>query len=502
MNSATGAGDWTDLRLVRCRQGVTTMAGDTMNHATWKATLTAFLSYSHVDKRVARRIVRRLTAHGIRVWIDERELRVGATLTTSIRKQIHQSDVVLVIVSKDSEISKWVELEVEFARGEGKVIIPIFIDAIEKPKRFQDMLGIDGASPQAFAEVIDRLIRDLFGSLDLEVPPVDRAILTTGLRDLAREEPDLAPLITGCLDSEGLNQESIDTVSRAAFHPLDDALNSLFDLTPSRSMAEHAAFGFRLAGAGIMALSSWVAATGDGGLPLDSAVGRTLDPSLFAAAIKLLGACDPPNNQALCNFVDHNAAQLDPGQQRAVLRLVTWPMRRDAGNFADVLGWVAMKNFPDAIEIQQMWSRWIESGSFDGKPNSPADLARYLSDASKKGLRGWDSINNALRSHVRTYLRSGDKGNVVIAADHIMAAADQGAPVLQILLREADGVSGTAEWKDWEQSDRETAEWMRWFVFEVAKEARGDRDWNRAWDGAKEMVAFQKLRRQLLNNDG
>jgi len=45
------------------------------------------------------------------------------------------------------------------------------------------------------------------------------------------------------------------------------------------------------------------------------------------------------------------------------------------------------------------------------------------------------------------------------------------APVLQILLREADGVSGTAEWKDWEQSDRETAEWMQWFVFEVAKES-------------------------------
>jgi hypothetical protein len=271
---------------------------------------------------------------------------------------------------------------------------------------------------------------------------------------------------------------------------------------PTRAIAEHAAFGFRLAGAGVKALSSWVAATGDGELPLVFAVGRTLDPSLFATAIKLLAACDPPNNQALYNFIHHNARQLHPEELRTVLRLVTSPVRKDTGNFADVLGWVAMKNFPDAIEIQQMWSRWIESGSFDGKPNSPADLARYLSDASKEGLRGWDSINDALRSHVRTYLRSGDKGNVVIAADHIMAAADQGAPVLQILLREADGVSGTAEWKDWEQSDRKTAEWMRWFVFEVAKESRGNRDWNRAWDGAKGMVAFQELRRRILNNEG
>jgi hypothetical protein len=481
---------------------VSNVASDTLNHVTGKSTPTVFLSHSHVDKRVARRIVRRLTAHGIRVWIDERELPLGATLTTSIREQIQKSDALLVIVSKDSAVSKWVEIEVEFAQTKDKVIFPIFIDASEKPERLQDLLGIDATSPQAFAKVIDRLIPDLFGSFDQEVPPIDRAILRTGLRDLAREEPDLAPLIIGCLDSEGLHNETVDTVSRAAFHPLDDALNSLFDLMPTRAIAEHAALGFRLAGAGVKALSSWIAATGDGELPLVFAVGRTLDPSLFATAVKILEACDPPNNQALYNFIDRNATQLDPGQQHAVLRLVTWPVRKDTGNFADVLGWVAMKNFPDAIEIHQMWSRWIESGSFDGKPNSPADLARYVADASKEGLRGWDSINDALRNHVRRYLRSGDKQNVVVAADHIKAAADHGTPVLQVLLREADGVSGTAEWKAWEQRDQETAEWMGWYVFEVAREARGDRDWFRARESAKQMVASQEERRRILDNDG
>jgi len=284
-------------------------------------------------------LYRRLTAHGIRAWIDERELRVGATLTTSIRQQIHQSDVVLVIVSKDSEISKWVELEVEFARGEGKVIIPIFIDATDKPKRFQDMLGIDGASPQKFADVIDRLIRDLFGSIDQSVPPVDRAILTTGLRDLAREEPDLAPLIIECLDSDGLHQESIDTVSRAAFHPLDDALNSIFDLTPNRSLADHAAFGFRLAGAGVMALSSWVAATGDGDLPLVSAVGTNAYSFAVRDCDQLLGACDPPNNHAL--IISFTTTQHSWTVSRTHgASTCTWPVRKDTGDLADVLGWL------------------------------------------------------------------------------------------------------------------------------------------------------------------
>jgi hypothetical protein len=463
---------------------------------------TAFLSHSHVHKRVARRVVRRLTAHGIRVWIDELELRVGATLTASIRQQIEQSDVLLVIISKDSAVSKWVELEVDFAQTKSKVIVPIFIDALAKPERFRDMLGIDATSPQAFAEVIDGLMRDLFASFEQEVPPLDRAILTSGLRSLAREEPDLAPLIVGCLDSEGLHVENIETVYKSAFHPLDDALNSLFDLTPTRAIAEHAAFGFRLAGAGVKALSSWMAETGDGGLPLVFAVGRTLDPSLFATAIKLLGACDPPNNQALFNFIQHNATQLDHEQQRSVIRLVTWPVRKDTENLADVLGWVAMKNFPETPEIQQMWSRWVEADSFDGKPNNPSDLARYLADANKEGLRGWNSIHDALRNHVRSYLRSSDKQKVVVAADHIMAAADQNAPVLQLLLSEANGVSGTAEWNDWKRRDRETAEWMGWYVFEVASEARGDRDWRRAWDSAKQMMTAEEERRRILDSDG
>src|SRR5215472_5244726 len=133
---------------------------------------TVFLSHSHIDKRVARRIVRRFAAHGMRVWIDERELRVGSTLTGSIRGQIQQSDVLLVIISKDSALSKWVELEVEFAQTEGKVIVPIFIDSLAKPERFRDMLGIDATSPQAFAEIIDTLMRDLFSAFDQPVPPL------------------------------------------------------------------------------------------------------------------------------------------------------------------------------------------------------------------------------------------------------------------------------------------------------------------------------------------
>lgn len=226
-----------------------------------------FLSHSHLDKRVARRLLRRLSAHGIRVWLDERALQVGAALTSTIRSQIEDSDAVLVIASQASADSKWVGLELDFAREHGKTVIPFFIDSLAKHERFRDILGVDAVSPQTFADGVHGLMRDLLLSYDLELPPADPGGLTQGLRELAMEEPDLAPLILGCLDSEGLHRENVDTVYKVRFHALDEALNALFDLKRDGNIAYHAAYGFDKAGAGVRALSLWIDASGDGELP-------------------------------------------------------------------------------------------------------------------------------------------------------------------------------------------------------------------------------------------
>jgi hypothetical protein len=468
---------------------------------TGQAGPTVFLSHSHVDKRIARRLVRRLNAHGVRVWIDERELRVGDTLTSSIRRHIQDADTFLVIASQASERSPWVGRELKVAKDHDKTIIPLFIDDSARQQNLSDHLGVDGTGLQSFATAITNLIRDLYLSLDLKTPAADPQVLTEGLRELVREEPDLAPLILGCLDSQGLHQENMDTVYKVAFHALDEAVNALFELTPDSTMAYHAAYAFRQAGAGARALSQWIAATGDGESPLVTAVGSALELSLINVAIELLASCNPPNNHALYQFIDRNSARLDNVQRRSVIRLVTWPLRSDTDRLGDVLGWVALRQFPDATAIQQMWARWIRDGVFDGKPSSPTDLARYLSDARAEGLPGWEAVEEALRSHVRSCLRSRNRDRVVMAMDHVRAAADVQAPVLSALLREVDGVSGTAEWESWTALGPDEFEWMKWYVFEVAKEAAGDRDWLRALDNTKNMVAFEKARRQAVERN-
>jgi hypothetical protein len=214
-----------------------------------------FLSYSHLDKRVARRVVRQLTAHGVKVWLDERELRVPATLTSSIRAQIEGADALLVIASRASADSSWVGQEIDFAKQHRKSVIPLFIEPLAKHPRFRDYLGIDGTRPQEFADAVHRVARDLFRPYALELPAADPAVLTGNLRELAKEEPNLAPLILGCLDSEGLRWEHRDMVHNVAFHALDYAVNALFELRPDDHIADHAAVAFCSAGAGARALS-------------------------------------------------------------------------------------------------------------------------------------------------------------------------------------------------------------------------------------------------------
>ena len=332
-----------------------------------------FVSYSHNDIRVARRFFRRLTAHGVMVWMDEQELQLGVALSSSIRNHIQSAHAVVVIASAASAAARWVGLELEFAKEKGTPIVPLFIEDLSEHERFRDHLGLKIASPQAFEDTVFSLTRDLFRSFDLELPAADPEILTSGLRELATEEPDLAPLILGCLNSQNLNLTSIGTVYRSAFHPLDYSLNALFDVMPNKLIADHAAYGFCRAGSGTRALFSWIAATGDGDLPLVTAVGERLAAELISPAIKLLASCDPPNNHALYQFIERNASGANAEQRGSMVRLVTWPIRDDTARLADVLGWVAFKHFPETVEIQQMWSHWVYAGSFDGRPSSQAN---------------------------------------------------------------------------------------------------------------------------------
>ena len=305
-------------------------------------------------------------------------------------------------------------------------------------------------------------------------------MLEAGLRELADKEPELRSLILGSLDREGLPYENIDTVFRAEFHPLDDALNALFDLRPNETMAFNAAYGFQRAGAGTRALFSSIAATGTGGLPLVTALGHPLQPELIATAIKLMDACKPPNNHALYQFIHHNAGQMDQG---AAAR------RPPAGDLAGKAGWERpgrcrpgsrSSTFPKRTRSATCGAAGFVPGPSTARPIRRANWRRISPTQTRRSGPDGTGVHETLRSHVRGYLRSGDRDKVDTAVDHIQATADAEAPVLGLLLKEAEGVSSTREWQQWEKRDPDTARGRGWYVFMASREVTGERDWVRA----------------------
>ncbi|MDC3379044.1 toll/interleukin-1 receptor domain-containing protein [Planctomycetota bacterium] len=108
---------------------------------------TCFISYSHADMAFANRLYEALQARGVRCWKDDKDLNLGDVVQDRINEAIRLHDKVILICSKTSLASKWVEREISMAmRREDKtkqlMLIPLVLDgALDKWESYQaDML--------------------------------------------------------------------------------------------------------------------------------------------------------------------------------------------------------------------------------------------------------------------------------------------------------------------------------------------------------------------------
>jgi uncharacterized protein YjbI with pentapeptide repeats len=92
-----------------------------------------FISYSVRDEEFIQRFRNELANKGVRTWFAPRDLPFGASTRDVIETQIKAHDRLIVILSKSSLRSQWVQFEVETAlemerKKGGDIIIPIAID--------------------------------------------------------------------------------------------------------------------------------------------------------------------------------------------------------------------------------------------------------------------------------------------------------------------------------------------------------------------------------------
>jgi hypothetical protein len=135
-----------------------------------------FISYSSADQMFAERLHADLEAHGISCWFAPEDLRIGDKIRASIDTAIRVHDKLLLILSKHSTTSQWVEQEVESTlekerREQRTTLFPIRLDDevmksvtgwtlyLRNTRNIGDFKNWE--APEAYKKALGRLILDL-----------------------------------------------------------------------------------------------------------------------------------------------------------------------------------------------------------------------------------------------------------------------------------------------------------------------------------------------------
>lgn len=125
-----------------------------------------FISHNWQDKKIARRLAKDLTARGVGVWLDERELKIGDSLIEKIREGIDNVEYLVVLLSHASAESPWVKKEVDIAMNqeiEGKRIkvLPILIEDCDPPGFLKGKLYADLRNTKNYSSVLSQIVERL-----------------------------------------------------------------------------------------------------------------------------------------------------------------------------------------------------------------------------------------------------------------------------------------------------------------------------------------------------
>ena len=143
-----------------------------------------FVSYSSKDKLVADAVVAAHERDGIRCWYAPRDIPPGADWAKSITKAIHETAMMVLVFSGNSNRSQRVLDEINYAISEAKPILPFRIEAVEPSGALRLHL-----SSRHWLDAYDPSWEAHIGSLVRSV----RAILAAG-PDVEREGDRGAPV--------------------------------------------------------------------------------------------------------------------------------------------------------------------------------------------------------------------------------------------------------------------------------------------------------------------
>ncbi|MEM7084966.1 MAG: TIR domain-containing protein [Bacteroidota bacterium] len=142
-----------------------------------------FFSYSRDDSEFVLNLAKELREKGANVWLDQLDIKPGTRWDKSIEDALDASQTVLVILSKTSVESNNVMDEVSYALEEGKMVLPVMLEACDVPFRLRRLQFAD------FSVSREKGIETLTKALGLtnEIPAKSQPVVMTPKKPI--EEP-------------------------------------------------------------------------------------------------------------------------------------------------------------------------------------------------------------------------------------------------------------------------------------------------------------------------
>ena len=131
-----------------------------------KRLISVFLCHSSEDKPFVRELAKRLNENNILVWLDEAEIKIGDSLVDKIAKGVQYTDFLIVVLSKKSVASTWVQKEFNLAMhkeiSKNKVVVlPVKVDNCTIPPILIDKVFADFSEKEKFEESLIKLLQAL-----------------------------------------------------------------------------------------------------------------------------------------------------------------------------------------------------------------------------------------------------------------------------------------------------------------------------------------------------
>ena len=125
-----------------------------------------FLSHNSKDKKFVRELANRLKNYGVKVWVDEAEIKIGDSLIKKIEQGIDEMEYIGVVLSPNSIDSEWVVKEVDMAmnmeiKGKRVKVLPLLYKQCNIPGFLIGKLYADFTSKKKFEDSFEKLLNTL-----------------------------------------------------------------------------------------------------------------------------------------------------------------------------------------------------------------------------------------------------------------------------------------------------------------------------------------------------